>query len=284
MDKQRELLEVRVRTVKLHGFPTCESNRTGVREWPPISPEEWLADVHPNASLVSLQEGIQQRIASDLHDSTCQHLIAASLGLMRLRTCLNDQAGAARLCDEIDASIDEALREIRAFAYLLHPQNLTVDGLKATIERYSRGFAARTSLRVTTRISSDIDRLSRDKQYSVLRVIQEALTNVFRHAKATEVRIAVASAGGHFQLTVSDNGQGFPADRAKSGTKAVMGVGIPAMQARLQQIGGTLHIQSDAAARHSGTTLLAVFPRKSARNKRNRKATTTLVRARAGTS
>ncbi|WP_348522561.1 sensor histidine kinase [Bradyrhizobium iriomotense] len=239
--------------------------------------------MHPNASLASLQEGMQQRIASDLHDSTCQHLIAASLGLMRLRTCLNDQASAARLCDEIDASIDEALREIRAFAYLLHPQNLTVDGLKATIERYSRGFAARTSLQVTTRISSDIDRLSRDKQHALLRVIQEALTNVFRHAKATEARIVVASSGSHFQLTVSDNGQGFPAERAKSGTKAVMGVGIPAMRARLQQIGGTLHIQSDSAARHSGTTLLAVFPRDIAGNKRNRKAATTLVRARAGT-
>ncbi|MGY8668045.1 ATP-binding protein [Bradyrhizobium sp. UFLA05-109] len=232
---------------------------------------------------MSLQERIQQRIASDLHDSTCQYLIAASLGLMRLRTCLNDQAGAAQLCDEIDASIDEALREIRAFAYLVHPQNLTVDGLKATIERYSRGFAARTSLHVTTRISSDIDRLSRDKQHSLLRVIQEALTNVFRHAKATQVRIAIASTGSHFQLTVSDNGRGFPADRARSGTKAVMGVGIPAMRARLQQIGGTLHIRSDSAARHSGATLLAVFPRDYVESKRNRKATT-VARVHAGTS
>ncbi|GLR91112.1 sensor histidine kinase [Bradyrhizobium iriomotense] len=202
---------------------------------------------------------------------------------MRLRTCLNDQASAARLCGEIDASIDEALQEIRAFAYLLHPQNLTVDGLKATIERYSRGFAARTSLHVTTRMSSDIDRLSRDKQHALLRVIQEALTNVFRHAKATEVKIAVASSGRHFQLTVSDNGRGFPTDRAKSGTKAVMGVGIPAMRARLQQIGGTLHIHSDVAARHAGTTVLAVFPRDVVENKRNRKATTA-VRARPSTS
>ncbi|MGY8676418.1 sensor histidine kinase [Bradyrhizobium sp. UFLA05-153] len=269
--------------MKLHGSPTCESSRTGVREWLPIGPEERLGDVPPNASLVSLQECIQQRIASDLHDSTCQYLIAASLGLMRLRTCLNDPAGAARLCDEIDASIDEALREIRAFAYLLHPQNLTVDGLKATIERYSRGFATRTSLHVTTRISSDIDRLSRDKQHSLLRVVQEALTNVFRHAKATEVRIVIASTGSHVQLTVSDNGRGFPAAHAKSSTKAVMGVGIPAMRARLQQIGGTLHIQSGSAARHSGTTLLAVLPRDFVESKRNRK-TATVARVHAGTS
>ena len=56
---------------------------------------------------------IQQRIASDLHDSTCQHLIAASLGLMRLRREMSDAVGAERLCGEIDASIDEALLSMR---------------------------------------------------------------------------------------------------------------------------------------------------------------------------
>lgn len=75
-----------------------------------------------DVGLVSIQEGIQQRIASDLHDSTCQHLIAASLGLMRIRNSLEETAAGARLCDEIDGSINEALREIRAFAYLLHPR------------------------------------------------------------------------------------------------------------------------------------------------------------------
>jgi two-component system sensor histidine kinase UhpB len=268
--------------VKLHSSRACESNRTSVREWLQIGAVETSDQL--NVSLVSLQEDIQQRIASDLHDSTCQHLIAASLGLMRLRTCLSDPAGAARLCDDIDASIDEALREIRSFAYLLHPQNLTVDGLKATIERYARGFAARTSLRVSTRISPDIDRLSYETQRSLLRIIQEALTNVFRHAKATEVRIAICATSSHFQLTVSDNGRGMPVERAKPGPKAVsMGVGIPAMRARLHQIGGTLDIQSDPATRHSGTTLCAVFPRDLSANRRNRKATT-VVRAHAGTS
>src|SRR5262249_53892674 len=75
------------------------------------------------ATLVSIQEDMQQRIASDLHDSTCQHLIAASLGLMRMRNSLSEPAKAEQLCDDIDSSIDQAIKEIRAFAYLLHPQN-----------------------------------------------------------------------------------------------------------------------------------------------------------------
>lgn len=209
-------------------------------------------------NLLSIQEDIQQRIASDLHDSTCQHLIAASLGLMRIRQTIGDPVGAVRLCDEVDASIDGALREIRAFAYLLHPQNLTAEGLKATIERYADGFAARTSLRVSTRILADVDRLPYEKQRSLLRVVQEALTNVFRHAKATEVSIVIDGTSSHFQLTVSDNGRGLQTDHANQPVST--GVGIPAMRARLEQIGGALEIRSDPTTHRSGTVLCAVFP------------------------
>jgi signal transduction histidine kinase len=228
-------------------------------------------EAHVSINLVSIQEDIQQRIASDLHDSTCQHLIAASLGLMRIRRNMGDPVGAERLCDEIDASIDQALREIRAFAYLLHPQNLTVDRLKATIEHYADGFAERTSLRVATSIVPDVDRLPYEKQRSLLRVVQEALTNVFRHAKATEVSIVIDAIGSQFRLTVSDNGRGLRAGYAKQGAKArSIGVGIPAMKARLEQIGGSLDIRSNPATLHSGTVLCAEFPHGLVRHRSNR--------------
>jgi two-component system, NarL family, sensor kinase len=231
-----------------------------------------LDDADMSVSLASIQEDIQQRLASDLHDSTCQHLIAASLGLMRIRRKLRDPIEAERLCNEIDASIDEALREIRAFAYLLHPQNLTADGLKATVEHYAHGFAARTALRVAIRIVSDVDRLPYEKQRALLRVIQEALTNVFRHAKATEVRIVIDATDSHFRLTISDNGRGLRADHVKQGAKAIsLGVGIPAMRVRLEQIGGSLDIHSRPATRRSGTILCAVFPHGLSANRRNRR-------------
>jgi len=212
------------------------------------------------AKLVSIQQDIQQRIASDLHDSTCQHLIAASLSVMRIRVALDDPANAESLCDEIDASIDHALKEIRSFAYLLHPQNPTADGLKATIEQYARGFATRTSLKVVTEITPKVDRLPYKKQRSLLRIIQEALTNVFRHAKATEVGIAIGATESHFRLRVRDNGRGIASARAKYGaSEPSLGVGLPAMRARLRQLGGTLEIRS-SLARNSGTILSAVFP------------------------
>jgi signal transduction histidine kinase len=235
-----------------------------VNDAPPDAAPDPISDSRPGMTvqLVSIQEDIQQRIASDLHDSTCQHLIAASLGVMRLRGSLDEPAATERLCNDIDASIDQALREIRAFAYLLHPQNLTVAGLKATIEQYANGFAARTSLKVSAGISPDVDRLPYEAQRSLLRVIQEALTNVFRHAKATEVEIVIEAVDRHFRLRISDNGRGMPAGRAIGGTsEEPAGVGIPAMRARLQQIGGTLDIRSAPGAQRPGTTLCALFPR-----------------------
>jgi signal transduction histidine kinase len=118
----------------------------------------------------------------------------------------------------------------------------------------------------------------------LLRVVQEALTNVFRHAKATEVSIVIDATDTQFQLTVSDNGRGLRADHAKQGAKGIsIGVGIPAMKARLEQIGGSLDIRSDPATQRSGTILCAVFPHALVTNRRNRRKTTTVMRAHAGT-
>jgi two-component system, NarL family, sensor kinase len=221
----------------------------------------WSSGANMSAALLSIQEDMQQRIASDLHDSTCQHLIAASLGIMRLRNGLHDPIGAERLCNEIDASIDRALKEIRGYAYLLHPQDLTVAGLKATIEKYAEEFAARTSIKASASIAAEINQLPCETQRSLLRVVQEALTNVFRHAKATDVHIAIETVDSRFQLTVSDNGCGMPAVRALGGRVAELsGVGIPAMRARLQKMGGSLEIRSGSTTRRPGTTVSAVFP------------------------
>jgi two-component system, NarL family, sensor kinase len=211
--------------------------------------------------LLSLQEEVQQRIASDLHDSTCQHLIAASLNVMRVRRATSEIGNAEKLCDDVDASINQALVEIRAFTYLLHPQNLLADGLKIAIEQFVNGFSARTSLKTSLKIADEVDELSYEKQRSVLRVIQEALANVFRHAQATEVKVAMEVADTHFKLRISDNGRGMPINQPRSDPKAIsFGVGIPAMRTRLQQMGGTLEIHSSSATGHRGTTLCAVIP------------------------
>lgn len=130
----------------------------------------------------------------------------------------------------------------------------------------------------------DVDRLPYEKQRALLRIVQEALTNIFRHAQATEVSIVIDAIGARFRLTVTDNGRGMRADYAKQGAKTIsVGVGIPAMRARLEQIGGSLDIHSDPATQLSGTILRAVFPHGLTTNKHGRRKATGFGRAQAGT-
>jgi two-component system, NarL family, sensor kinase len=130
---------------------------------------------------------------------------------------------------------------------------------------------------------SVVDRLPYEKQRALLRIVQEALTNVFRHARATEVRIVIGATVSHFRLTISDNGRGLRADHGKQGAKAISsGVGIPAMRVRLEQIGGSLNIQSNPEMQRPGTILCAVFPHGLPTNRHNRREATIGMRVDAG--
>lgn len=219
-----------------------------------------LGDEIVDERLLSLQEDISQRIASDLHDSTCQHLIAASLSLLRLRHSVNDADAAEKICDQIDVSINHALREIRAYSYLLYPQDLLNDGLKRTIEEYVSGFSERTSLKSIVEVTPEVRRLPHETQCSLLRIVQEALTNVFRHANATKVKIAIEARRKALRLRVIDNGCGIPVRQTKSTHSAIsLGVGIQGMRSRVRQLGGIFEIHSSTGTRR-GTTVCALLP------------------------
>ena len=214
-----------------------------------------------DAELVALQEKLHRRIASELHDTTCQHLIAASLGVMQVRSTLKDPRKAAEHCEQVDLSIDRALKELRSLTYLLHPQGLFEGGLKTTIERYAEGFAVRTSLVVEVSISPAVDSLSRKKQRSLMRIVQEALTNVYRHAKATRVDITIEGRERAFQLEIRDDGQGMMVgDSLRRRRPPALGTGLRIMQDRLDEMGGRLKILSAPTAARRGTTLHATFP------------------------
>jgi signal transduction histidine kinase len=214
-----------------------------------------------DSELVTLQEQLHRRIASELHDSTCQHLIAASLSVMQVKNTLGDPLKAEGHCEQVDLSINRALKELRSLTYLLHPQTLFEGGLKSTIEQYAEGFAVRTSLVVEISISPVVDSLSYEKQRSLMRIVQEALTNVYRHARATKVDITIGARGGQFKLEIRDDGLGMVAENGAGRFRPpALGAGLRIMQARLQEMGGRLEILSAPTAVRRGTTLHATFP------------------------
>lgn len=204
-----------------------------------------------------IQEDERQRIAGELHDTTGQHLIAISLNAMSLRREMTVSSRVERLIEDIERSAEEAQHEIRLLSYLLYPPQLEQDGARQAIEHYVEGFARRANLQVRHRVTDAVDELPLDLQRSVLRIIQEAMANVHRHAEATSVSVTVHQDVRGLYVEVRDDGRGMP--QAKHGYGEVrprLGVGIPGMRARLRQFNGSLHIESS----HKGTVLKARIP------------------------
>ncbi|MCV9940732.1 hypothetical protein OIU35_30660 [Boseaceae bacterium BT-24-1] len=202
-------------------------------------------------------------VSSRGHRRSCRHLCLRSCPGHRRRPGRNrpdafpgpSKSGTdiSTECDRIADLIGKALTELRVFTYLLHPPNLAHDGLQATLEQFIAGFARRTGLEATTAISEEIDDLPDAVQRSLLRVVQEALTNVHRHAHASRVSVQARIFTDRLVIRIRDDGIGL-FTRKKGDGSPLLGVGIRGMNARLQQIDGRLMVRS----RSTGTVVMAV--------------------------
>ena len=207
--------------------------------------------------MLALQEE-RRRIAVELRDSTCQQLTAASLHLLALRRTSQGDTRTLRTIEQIGQTIDEAQKEIRSFSYLLRPPYLDRDGLRTTLARFVEGYGARTGLRTTVQISDEVDGLSPAVQLALLRIVQEALSNVHRHAMATQILVRMRTNRAALFFTIRDNGKGMsqPAGRGDGSHDGPLGLGLPGMYARVGLLGGTLRILSGAR----GSTISGRLP------------------------
>ena len=205
--------------------------------------------------LLFLQEEERRRIASDLHDSTGQHLVAATLSLCRLRPKVAADPAMVEIVDEIGNSLAEAQRELRAFTFLLHPPGLDDEGLRMTLRHLVDGFGRRTGLSTRAVITEAIEGVAFPVQRTILRIVQEALVNVHRHASATSVDVDLARRDGDLVLTIRDDGRCLPQAVRKTEPPR-LGVGIAGMRARVADLGGSLDIRMG----RRGTTVTAHLP------------------------
>ena len=211
--------------------------------------EQRAADL--SERLINVQEEERQRIAQELHDSTAQHLVAASLNLMTLRPKVGLTSDEINRWDETEACLREAQREIRTFSYLMHPPSLQADKLVASIGQFIGGFADRTGLDIKMRLSRQLDQLSFQMQRTLLRVAQEALANVHRHAGASRVRVNGQVVAERVHLIIADDGRGFQSEQSAS-----VGRGLRGMQDRTYHWGGELRIRSGP----KGTRVHVMWP------------------------
>jgi signal transduction histidine kinase len=154
---------------------------------------------------------------------------------------------------------DQAIEEIRTLSYLLHPPLLDEVGFVCAAEWYIEGFAKRSGVTVHTDIAPEERKLPISVKTTLFRVLQESLTNVHRHSKATHVDVFCRQSPETIVLEVRDNGCGISAERLTRLRKgsAEIGVGLAGMRERLRELNGDLQIESDGP----GTTMRAIVPK-----------------------
>jgi len=201
--------------------------------------------------VIAAQEVERRRLARELHDETGQALTSILLGLKAIRAAETD-AQAEQAEANLRELVVQALQDVRSLAVELRPSALDDFGLLAALERLAGTFAERTGIKATVAATLGDTRLPSETETVVYRLVQEALTNIVKHAAASEVGIVLTMRDGGVSAVVEDDGQGF----AESDVRADA-LGLVGMRERLALLGGTLAIESRPG---EGTALIAYVP------------------------
>ncbi len=222
--------------------------------------EAMLAELQQLAgTLVQLQDDERRRIGRDLHDSTGQILTALGMQLARLQRRAEAENSPTRgLIADCAALAQRCSSDIRTASYLLHPPLLDEIGLLSALRWLADGLTRRSDINVVLQLPETLPRLPRDLELALFRVVQEAISNVHRHAQSPSITIRLTLDTAAITLEVEDAGLGIPEafDSGDVPDPIMRGVGLGGMRERLRQLGGQLTILSSP----NGTCVRATVP------------------------
>ncbi len=208
--------------------------------------------------LIDAQEDERRRISRELHDQIGQILTAVKMNLYAVQQfCKMSEAGTY-VKDNIEA-VDEALRLVRDLSVDLRPPVLDDLGLVTALCWYVDRYLKRTglSVEVTIDLPDHNERFSRERETACFRIAQEALTNIARHAQATQIQVQLVKDGNVLILVVRDDGVGFDLDSLRKRASRTATLGLVSMQERAHAAGGTVEIVS---VRSQGTEVRFTLP------------------------
>jgi signal transduction histidine kinase len=194
-----------------------------------------------SSNLIATQDDERRRIARELHDSLGQELSAAKMMTDKI-VMVNRSPEARNEAVEISNLIDHAIQQVRSISYLLHPPLLDEIGLQSALQFYLEGFTKRSGIEIVLDMQpTNFPRLSPEMETAIFRIVQEAVTNVFRHSGAREAWVTLMKDETQVVGTVRDNGKGLT-DGVMEGRPDRIGVGIGGMRQRVKEFGGDLRI------------------------------------------
>jgi PAS domain S-box-containing protein len=208
--------------------------------------------------ILEAREAERQRVARELHDGVNQIIASARMRLSKVRERTPELGPAAReILSRSEALLVEALEENRRIAHNLRPVDLDHLGLAVVCRNFCRELSANSGLDARCRVTGLAARLDPGLELNLFRVLQEATTNIQKHARARSVRVNLTRAGGDVRLTIRDDGRGFDLEKARSPRRGHRGVGLTSMRERITNLGGTLEVKSIPK---QGTTIAVRVP------------------------
>lgn len=209
--------------------------------------------------LMTMQDQEHRRIARELHDGLGQELAVAKMVLdnpLQQKSDLAESIACSAACAEASAIIDRAIQQVRTMSHLLHPPLLDEVGLLSAITWYVDGLAERSGIETSLDVQPpEFPRLAPELETAIFRIVQEALTNVFRHSEARRAWITLTQREGKTFVTVRDDGKGIGEKVADLQPDSI-GVGIGGIKQRAKEFGGELRIFNT----NPGTLVEVVIP------------------------
>lgn len=201
--------------------------------------------------VVAAQELERRRLARELHDETGQALTSVLLGLKAVEEAA-DPAEMRAASAELRELVVQTLRDVRRLAVELRPKALDDFGLIPALERLTESFAEQTGIAVDFESALGDERLPDEIGTALYRIVQESLTNVVKHARATRVSVLVTRREGVVAAVIEDDGTGFDPGQTRD-----VGIGLLGMRERVALVDGRLEVESRHGA---GTTILVEVP------------------------
>lgn len=205
--------------------------------------------------LISVQEAERRRIARELHDEIGQALTALKVNLQSIQRSLSESILLPQLVESITI-VEQTLQQVRNLSLDLRPSMLDDLGVVSALRWYIDRQAQRGGFEAEFTADLPVERLPSEMETTCFRIVQEALTNVIRHAQAKHVWVSLRRTEGVLELQINDDGIGFDVDAVLERMAGRQSLGLLGMQERVQLIGGDITISSNAL----GTKILATFP------------------------
>jgi PAS domain S-box-containing protein len=219
--------------------------------------------------IIKAQEAERSRIARELHDGINQLVASVKMRLRRVEKNLPDLKPAAReILSRCDRLLVKVLEENRRIAHNLRPAELDQLGLAAACNSFTAEIQSRTNLQFQCRITTPVKRLPPVVELNLFRIVQEAINNIEKHARAKSVKLQIGLQGDVVVLKIQDDGRGFDDKTLKSEKKTRHGLGLTNIRERSLSLGGTCEIKSRPG---SGTIIIVRVPLTLARRSSNSK-------------